>query len=59
MLGGADGSFGRGMQWQGLSFWTTLRYKPDIWVPSSFIPTMPGNLYFVKDLAGPLIAECN
>jgi glucosamine-6-phosphate deaminase len=59
MLGGADGSFGRGMQWQGMSLWVTLRYGPDIWVTSSFVPTLPGILFFHKELAGPLIAECN
>ncbi|MDR3337062.1 MAG: hypothetical protein LBT16_07655 [Treponema sp.] len=59
MLGGADGIFGRGMQWQGLSLWVTLRYGPDIWVASSFVPTLPGILFFHKELAGPLIAECN
>ena len=28
-LGGADGTLGRGMQWQGQSLWMTLRYGPD------------------------------
>ena len=59
IIGGADGVFGRGMQWQGLSLGVTLRYKPDIWVPSSFMPTLPGRLFFLKDLAGPLLADCN
>ena len=59
IIGGCDGYLGRGMQWQGMSFWMTLRYGPDIWVTSSFIPTMPGKLFFLKELAGPLIAECN
>ncbi len=59
MIGGCDGIFGRGMQWQGVSLWVTLRYKPDIWVPSSFAPTLPGKLYFLNELAGPLVAECN
>jgi len=58
-IGGCDGVFSRGMQWQGMSFWMTLRYKPDIWVTSSYIPTMPGKLFFMKELAGPLTAECN
>ena len=59
IIGGCDGTLGRGMQWQGLSFCVTLRYKPDIWVPSSFMPTLPGRLFFLKELAGPLDAECN
>ncbi|MEG2860313.1 MAG: glucosamine-6-phosphate isomerase [Clostridia bacterium] len=58
-IGGADGCFGRGMQWQGMSLWTTLRYGPDKWVTSSFIPTLPGKLFFFKELAGPLVADCN
>lgn len=58
-IGGADGIFGRGMQWQGVSLWVTLRYEPSIWVPSSFMPTLPGKLYFINELAGPLLAETN
>jgi len=59
IIGGADGAFPRGMQWQGMSFCMTLCYGPDPWVTSSFIPTMPGKLFFLKDLAGPLEAEIN
>ena len=59
IIGGCDGVLGRGMQWQGMSLWVTLRYGPDIWVPSSFMPTLPGRLFFLKELAGPLMAECN
>ena len=58
-IGGADGIFGRGMQWQGMSFWMTLRFGPDRHVTSSYIPTLPGKLFFLKELAGPLIAEAN
>lgn len=58
-IGGCDGAFGRGMMWQGMSLWTTLRHGPDIWIPSSFMPTRPGRLFFLQELAGPLIAECN
>jgi len=32
----------------------TLRYGPDRWVPSSFMPTLPGRLFFLRELAGPL-----
>lgn len=59
IIGGCDGTLGRGMQWQGMSLWTTLRYGPDMWIPSSFMPTLPGKLFFLKELAGPLEAECN
>lgn len=59
IIGGADGYMGRGMQWQGLSLWATLRYGPNMWMPSTFMPTLPGKLFFLKELAGPLVAECN
>jgi glucosamine-6-phosphate deaminase len=59
IIGGCDGTLSRGMQWQGMSLWITLRYGPDIWFPSTFMPTMPGKLFFLKELAGPLEAECN
>lgn len=58
-IGGADGIFGRGMQWQGMSLWMTLRYGKTPWIPSTYLPTLPGTLFFLKELAGPLIAECN
>ncbi|NLF28514.1 MAG: glucosamine-6-phosphate isomerase [Clostridiales bacterium] len=58
-IGGADGVFSRGMQWQGLTIWMTLRYGPDKAVTSSFIPTLPGKLFFMKELAGPLTADTN
>ena len=57
--GGGDGVRGRGMMWQGVSVWVTLRYGPEIWVPSSFMPTLPGRLFFVEELTGPLVAECH
>lgn len=59
IIGGCDGTLGRGMQWQGMSLWMTLRYGPDMWIPSTFMPTLPGKLFFMKELAGPLIADCN
>lgn len=58
-IGGADGALGRGMGWQGMSFLTTLHYGPDTSITSSFIPTLPGRLFYLKELAGPLVAECN
>jgi glucosamine-6-phosphate deaminase len=58
-IGGCDGALGRGMMWQGVSLWVTLRYGPDPWVTSSWMPTLPGRLFLMKELAGPLIAEAN
>ena len=58
-IGGADGVLGRGMQWQGMSLWMTLRYGKSSAVTSSYIPTLPGRLFFLRELAGPLVAECN
>jgi len=58
-IGGADGALSRGMQWQGMSFWMTLRYGPSRWVTSSWIPTLPGRLFYLSELAGPLVAEAN
>jgi glucosamine-6-phosphate deaminase len=52
-IGGADGAQG-GLVWQGQSIWMTLRYGPDTWVPSSYMPTMAGRLFVVKALEGPL-----
>ena len=59
IIGGADGALGRGMMWQGLSLWMTLRHKPTPWIPSTYMPTQPGRLFFLEELAGPLVAECN
>jgi glucosamine-6-phosphate deaminase len=59
IIGGCDGALSRGMQWQGMSLWMTLRYGPDMWIPSTFMPTLPGKLFFLEELAGPLVAECN
>ena len=58
-IGGADGAFNRGMQWQGMSLWMTLRYGTTRFITSSFIPTIPGKLFFVKELAGPLVPDMN
>ena len=58
-IGGADGAFNRGMQWQGMSLWMTLRYTPTRFITSSYIPTLPGKLFFLKELAGPLVPDVN
>jgi glucosamine-6-phosphate deaminase len=59
IIGGCDGSYERGMMWQGMSLWVALRYGPDMWVPASFMPTLPGKLFFFKELAGPLETDVN
>ena len=59
IIGGCDGVLGRGMGWQGMSFRTTLHYGADTNIPSTFMPTLPGKLFYLKELAGPLVAECN
>ena len=59
VIGGADGTFGRGMMWQGLSLWMSLRHEPTPWIPSTYMPTQPGRLFFRQELAGPLVADCN
>ncbi len=58
-IGGCDGALGRGMGWQGMSFLTTLHHGPCTAITSSYIPTLPGKLFYLKELAGPLTAECN
>ena len=59
VIGGADGAFNRGMQWQGLSLRMTLHHEPTPWIPSTFMPTLAGRLFYVQALAEPLVAECN
>ena len=59
IIGGCDGALGRGMTWQGMSLWLSLHHKPTPWIPSTFMPTMPGKLFFLEELAGPLEADCN
>jgi len=59
IIGGADGTLARGMMWQGLSLWMTLRHTPSPWIPSTYMPTQPGRLFYLQELAGPLVAECN
>jgi len=59
IIGGCDGTLSRGMMWQGLSLWMTLRHEPTPWIPSTYMPTQPGRLFVLKELAGPLLAECN
>jgi glucosamine-6-phosphate deaminase len=59
IIGGADGTFNRGMQWQGLSLRMTLQLAPTPWIPSTYMPTLSGRLFYVRELAEALVAECN
>jgi glucosamine-6-phosphate deaminase len=59
IIGGADGTFGRGMQWQGLSLRMSLQHEPTPWIPSTYMPTLAGRLFYLQELAEPLVAECN
>jgi glucosamine-6-phosphate deaminase len=59
IIGGCDGSFGRGMQWQGLSLRMSLQHEPTPWIPSTYMPTLAGRLFYLRELAEPLVAECN
>jgi len=59
IIGGCDGTLGRGMQWQGMSFCMTLQHEPTPWIPSTFMPTLSGRLFYLNELAGPLVAEAN
>ena len=57
-IGGAEGAYPEyRAQWQGLSTCVTLQHAPTPWLPSTFMPTMPGRLFFTRELAGPLMPE--
>ena len=43
------------MMWQGLSLWMTLRHQPTSWIPSTYMPTQAGRLFYLSELAGPLV----
>ncbi len=54
-IGGVDGYLpARDMIYQSMALWVTLKYGPDMWIPSSVMPQYPGKLFFIKELAGPL-----
>jgi glucosamine-6-phosphate deaminase len=57
-IGAAEGAYPQyRAQWQGMSLCVTLQHPPSPWLPSTFMPTMPGKLFFTRPLAGPLLAE--
>jgi glucosamine-6-phosphate deaminase len=55
-IGAAEGAYPEYQaQWQGMSLCVTLKHKPTPWLPSTFMPTMPGRMFFTRPLAGPLL----
>ena len=59
-IGGCDGVYpDRGAQWQGMSLCVTLQHGPTPWLPSTFMPTLPGELFFIRQLSGPLVADAH
>ena len=57
-IGGAEGAYPEyRAQWQGLSTCVTLQHGPSPWLPATFMPTLPGRLFFTRPLAGPLLPE--
>jgi glucosamine-6-phosphate deaminase len=59
IVGGADGALARGMQWQGMSLRMTLHHEPTPWIPSTYMPTLAGRLFYLSELASPLTADCH
>lgn len=57
-IGGCDGALDRGNQWQGQPLWMALHYGLTPWIPASYMPTLAGRLFYRKELAGPLTANC-
>ncbi len=37
----------------------SLLHEPTPWIPSTYMPTLAGRLFYVKELAAPLEAECH
>lgn len=57
IIGGLDGALSRGASLQGVALWVTLRYGPTRWIPSSYMPTLPGRLFFLEELATPMTPD--
>ncbi len=58
-IGGCDGAHDRDAQWQGQPLWMTLLHEPTPWIPSTYMPTLAGRLFYLKELAGPLLPEAH
>lgn len=56
-LGGVDAVFDYGAATAVVSMWATLRHGPDMWIPSSYMPTMPGRFFFLDQLAREIVVS--
>lgn len=56
-IGGVDALFDYGAATAVVSLWCTLHYGPDRWIPSSYMPTMPGKFFFVEGLADKVVVS--
>src|SRR5262249_38370641 len=59
IIGRAHGGLQRGMELAGLSPRMTPHHGPTPVVPSTYMPTLAGKLFYVQELGEPLVAECN
>ena len=59
-IGGADGIYpDRGALLAGHEPLRDAAIWPPPWLPSSYMPTMPGKLFFIRELAGPLLPDAH
>jgi glucosamine-6-phosphate deaminase len=42
-----------------MSLCVTMQHGPSAWLPSTFMPTMAGRLFFLIALAGPLAPDAH
>ena len=57
IIGGADGTLCRGMQWQGTSLWMTLRYGPTTSITSRLYSDNERKAFFHAGTRGALFAQ--
>ncbi len=50
-IGGVDAAFNYGAATAVVSLWATLHHGPSPWIPSSYMPTLPGKFFFLDELA--------
>lgn len=50
-IGGLSATYERGVSIQSLPLWVTLRHGPTPWMTSSYMPTFPGKIFFMEQLA--------
>ena len=56
-IGGAWCELRMNQRWQTLGIWCGLHYGPDMWAPASYIPTIPGVIYYTEQQADTEIPE--